>query len=111
MPPPGSHRLKILAMPLSAVYQHFPNERSKFRSKVVVKDFQDCDSIIPLHFCLLFKNCYLKKTLAKSLIKSFQRVGKKATVYAIGYQRTIVVFYKPNYSEFFWKRKRWKRKR
>ena len=53
-----SHPLKILAMPLSAVYQHFPNE-SKFRSKVVVKDSQDCDSIIPLHFCLLFANYYL----------------------------------------------------
>ena len=54
-----SHPLKILAMPLSAVYQHFPNERSKFRSKVVVKDSHDCDSIIPLHFCLLFANYYL----------------------------------------------------
>ena len=61
MPPPGSHSLKILAMPLSAVYQYFPNERSKFRSKVAVKDSQDCDSIIPLHFCLLFANYYLKK--------------------------------------------------
>ena len=54
-----SHSLKILAMPLSAVYQHFPNERSKFRSKVVVKDSQDCDSIIPLHFGLLSANYYL----------------------------------------------------
>ena len=43
--------IKILAMPLSAEYQHFPKERSKFRSNVVVKDYQDCDSIIPLHFC------------------------------------------------------------
>ena len=51
LPPPPP--LKILATPLSAVYQHFPNEGSKFRSKVVVKDSQDCDSIIPLHFCLL----------------------------------------------------------
>ena len=40
-----SHLLKILAMALSAVYQHFSNERSKFRSEVVVKDSQDCDSI------------------------------------------------------------------
>ena len=41
-----SHPLNIFAMPLSAVYQHFRNERSKFRSKVVVKDSQDCDSIL-----------------------------------------------------------------
>ena len=54
-----SHLLKILAMPLSAMYQYFPNERSKFRSKVVVKDSEDCDSIIPLHFCLLSANYYL----------------------------------------------------
>ena len=51
--------LKILATPLSPVYQHFPNEGSKFRSKVAIKDFQDCDSIILLHFCLLFANYYL----------------------------------------------------
>ena len=54
-----SHPLEILVMPLSAVYQHFHNERSKFGSKVVVKDSQDCDSIIPLNFCLLFANYYL----------------------------------------------------
>ena len=35
--------LKILAMPQSTVYQHFPNKRSKFHSKVV-KDSQDCDA-------------------------------------------------------------------
>ena len=29
------------------MYQHFSNEVSKFRCKVAVKDFQDCDSIIP----------------------------------------------------------------
>ena len=48
--------LKFLTTPLSAVHQHFSYEGSKFRSKVVVKDSQDCDSIIPLHFCLLFAN-------------------------------------------------------
>ena len=37
---------KILATPLSAVYQHFPKEGSKFRSKVAVKDSQDCDAIL-----------------------------------------------------------------
>ena len=54
-PPP----LKILATLLSAVYQHFSNEGSKCRSKVAVKHSQDCDSIIPLHFCLLLPNHYL----------------------------------------------------
>ena len=48
--------LKFLSTPMSAVYQHFSNEGSKFRSKVAVKDSQDRDSIIPLHFCLLFAN-------------------------------------------------------
>ena len=38
--------LKILATQLSAVYQHFPNEVSKFRSKVAAKDSQDCDAIL-----------------------------------------------------------------
>ena len=61
MPPPGSHPLKALTMPLSAVYQHFPNERSKFRSKVVVKDSQHCDSIIPLRIGLLFANYFFLK--------------------------------------------------
>ena len=46
MPPPT---LKILAMPLSAVYQHqhFPNEGSKFCSKVEagLNNSQDCDTI------------------------------------------------------------------
>ena len=42
-PPPP---LKILATPPSAVYQQFPNERSKFRGKVAVKDSQDCDAIL-----------------------------------------------------------------
>ena len=41
MPPP---LLKFLATPLSAVYQHFTHEVSKFRSKVAVEDFQDCDA-------------------------------------------------------------------
>ena len=42
--------LKMLAAPLSAMYQHlFPNEGNKFCSKVAVKDSQDCNSIIPLH--------------------------------------------------------------
>ena len=50
MPPPP---LKFLATPLSAVYQHFPNERSKFLRKVAVKDSQDYDSIIPVQFCKL----------------------------------------------------------
>ena len=27
----------------STVYQHFSNEGSKFRCKVAIKDFQDCD--------------------------------------------------------------------
>ena len=64
---PPQPPLEILATPLSAVYQHFPNEGSKFRSKVAVKDSQDCDSIIPLDFCLLFANylAIFKKTLAK----------------------------------------------
>ena len=52
---------KIIASPLSGVYQHFSNEGSKFCSQVAVKDFQDCDSIIPLHFCLRLANYYLKK--------------------------------------------------
>ena len=38
--------LKIPATPLRAVYQHFTNEGSKFRSKAAVKDFQDCDAIL-----------------------------------------------------------------
>ena len=38
--------LKFLATPLSAVYQHFSNKESKFRSKVAVKDSQDCDAIL-----------------------------------------------------------------
>ena len=52
--------LKFLATPLSAVYQHFSNQGSKFRSKVAVKDSQNCDSITPLHFCVLFANYLLK---------------------------------------------------
>ena len=32
-----------------------------------------------------------KKILAEDLTKSFQRVGKKATVYAIGFQRTGIL--------------------
>ena len=58
---------KFLATLPSAVYQHFFNEGSKFCSKVAAKDSQNCDSsfsIIPLHFCLLFANHFLK-TLAK----------------------------------------------
>ena len=57
MPPPP---LKILAMLVSAVYQHFPNEGSKFCSKVAVglNNSQDWDSIIPLHFHSRFANYY-----------------------------------------------------
>ena len=67
MSPPTS--LKILATSLSAVYQHFSNERSKFRSKVAVKDSQDCDNIVTQSFLHTFVR-YLqiiifKKTLAK----------------------------------------------
>ena len=43
MRPPFS---KILATPLSAVYQHFPIEGNKFRRKAAVKDYQDCDAIL-----------------------------------------------------------------
>ena len=48
--------LKFLATPLSAVYQHFSDKGSKFRYKTAAKDCQDCDSIIPLRFCLLLAN-------------------------------------------------------
>ena len=66
------------------MYQHLFNKGSKFCSKVAVKDFQDCDSIIPLHFCLLFANYrYLQKNASLNLTKSFQRVGNKVTIYAI----------------------------
>ena len=41
--------LKIFAWPLSAVCQHFSNHESMFRSKVAVKDSQECDSIILNH--------------------------------------------------------------
>ena len=41
--------LKFFATSLSAVYQHFFNEGSKFCSKDAVKDSQDCDSVIPLN--------------------------------------------------------------
>ena len=58
----------FFARPLSAVYQHFSNERSKFRNKVAAKDSQDCDSIIPFHFCLLFAN-YLGMDRKKRLLK------------------------------------------
>ena len=62
-PPPPLVPLKILATPLSAGYQHFPNEGSKFRSKVAQITLkivtQYCDSIIPLHFHSLFANYYL----------------------------------------------------
>ena len=47
---------EFLATPLSSAHQHFPYEKSKFRSKVAAKDSQGCDSIIRLHFCLLFAN-------------------------------------------------------
>ena len=50
-PPP--FLLNFLAMILSAVYRHFLNEGSKFHNRIAAKDSQDCDSIIPLHFCLL----------------------------------------------------------
>ena len=38
--------LKILATRLSAVYQHLPNEVSKFHSEVAIKDSQDCDATL-----------------------------------------------------------------
>ena len=44
--------VKFFAAPLSAVHQHFSNEESMFRSKVAVKDSQECDLIIfVLHSC------------------------------------------------------------
>ena len=55
---------KILATLLSAEWQHFPNEGSKFRSKVALKDSLDCDAIlwlkIPLQFRLLLQIIILK---------------------------------------------------
>ena len=58
--------LKILATPLSAVYQNFSNEGSNFLAKLqektprIVTQYREfCDSIIPLHFCWLFANYYL----------------------------------------------------
>ena len=53
---PSPTPFKFVATPLSAVYQHFSKKGSKFRIDVAVNDSQDCDSIIPLHFCLLFAN-------------------------------------------------------
>ena len=87
LPPP---LLKFLAAPLSAVFQHFSNQGSKFQTKVAAKDFQDCDSIILNHsFTLLFAFC--KLSFKKRLLKFDQELSvcwKKVTVYAIGYQRT-----------------------
>ena len=58
--------LKIFATPLRALYQHFSNEGCKFRSKVAVKEYQGCASIIPLaHTFVCFLQIIYKKTLAK----------------------------------------------
>ena len=43
-----------------------PLKGSKFRCRVAVEDSQDCDSIISLHFRLLFAN-YLTKTFDQEL--------------------------------------------
>ena len=51
---------------LSAVYQHFSDEGSKFHCKVAVKDSQDCDSIIPLAYTFVcFLQIIFKKMLAE----------------------------------------------
>ena len=59
---------KFVTTPLSAVYQHFSNEESKFRSKVVaVKDSQDCHNHFRsfLNIFVCFLQIVFKKTLAK----------------------------------------------
>ena len=64
-----SPSLKILATPLSTVYQHFPNEGSKFRSKVAERLPGLCRNIVTQSFLYTFV-CFLQniifiKTLAK----------------------------------------------
>ena len=55
------------------MYQHFPIEGSKFRSKITVKNSQDCDAILLLnHSCTLlfaFANYNFLKNACLSLTK------------------------------------------
>ena len=84
---------KFLPRLLSAVYQYFPIERSKLRSKVAAKDSQDCDSQDSL--TLLFAFCKLLSS-KKRLLKFDQELSacwKKKLRFTQSATNALVVFY------------------
>ena len=62
--------LKFLSTPMSAVYQHFSNEGSKFRSKVAVKT----PRIVTQSFLYTFV-CFCKLSLKKTVAKFDQELS------------------------------------